>query len=213
MTLRTIDFRHGGESVAILLPGAQMRPEDIVSAGIPAASADRSPAFDLCLVDLGIDSITGEHALDCLQEEVVRPAREAYRQVWLGGISLGGLLALCHAADHPGSVDGLCLLAPYPGSRITQNAIERAGGLAHWRASEAQLADPEFRVWRFLQSPPPDLPVFIGYGEQDRFVDGVKRIADCLPQAARQTLPGGHDWDAWSPLWERFLDFQAVPPR
>ena len=145
----------------------------------------------------------------CIRDraEILEPARQqGYKKIWLGGISLGGLLALCHNADTPGSVDGLCLIAPYPGSRLTSNAIARAGGLAEWQVTPDQLSDPEFRMWRWLQKPPPDFPVFVGYGTEDRFASGMQQIAECFPPATRHALPGDHDWPVWQVLWERFLD-------
>ena len=68
------------------------------------------------------------------------------------------------------------------------------------------MSDPEFRMWRWLQKPPPDFPVFVGYGTEDRFASGMQQIAECFPPAARHALPGEHDWPVWQVLWERFLD-------
>ena len=116
------------------------------------------------------------------------------------------MLALCHNADTPNQVDGLCLLAPYPGSRLTTLAIDRAGGLSNWQATSEQLADPEYRLWRWLQDQPAEPPVFIGYGTEDRFAGGMQRIAECFPASTRHAIPGGHDWPVWEKLWAHFLD-------
>jgi pimeloyl-ACP methyl ester carboxylesterase len=204
--LARIDLKYGGEDLLVLLPGAYMQPEDFVQAGFFSAVSTRQLSLDLCAVALDVATITAGDALPQLQHQVLAPARANYRRVWLGGISLGGLLALCQAADQPATVDGLCLLAPYPGSRLTGNAITRAGGLDRWEASAEQLSDPEFRAWRWLKAPPPALPVFVGYGTEDRFADGMQRIAECFPPAARRAVPGDHDWPAWQQLWEYFLD-------
>lgn len=156
--------------------------------------------------DLHALQACNREALERLDHEVMAPARAAYRQVWLGGISRGGQLALSYLAERSAPPDGLCLLAPYPGSRLTTNAIARAGGLDAWQADDAQLLDPEFRVWQWLRRPGWQGPTFMGYGEQDRFADGMRQLVDRLPQAHFQTCPGGHDWEAWLPLWKRFLD-------
>lgn len=204
--LRTLDLVRGGDTLLVLLPGAYMQPEDFVAAGFFTALQKRGLALDLRIVALDVETITGGAALALLQQQILDPARADYRRVWLGGISLGGLLALCHAADTPGSVDGLCLLAPYPGSRLTTAAIDRAGGLDRWQASAEELADPEFRMWRWLQNPPAGLPIFVGYGREDRFAAGMQRIAERFPPAARAVVPGGHEWPVWQQLWEHFLD-------
>ncbi|MGE5472122.1 MAG: alpha/beta fold hydrolase [Bacteroidota bacterium] len=211
--LRTLRQSTGSSTLMVLLPGAYMTPEDFVAAGFFSAAAQAQPGLDLIAVDLDLQAISAGTALPALQAEILEPARrQGYRKIWLGGISLGGLLALCHHADQPGSVDGLCLIAPYPGSRLTTNAIARAGGLAQWRATPEQLDDPEFRMWQWLQQPPVAFPVFVGYGTEDRFAAGMQQIADCFPPAARLALPGEHDWPVWRLLWQHFLDrgFPAI---
>jgi len=191
----------------ILIAGAYMQTADFVDAGFFAALARRRLPLDLQVVGLDLAAISTGEALPALQAQVLAPAREdGCRDLWLGGISLGGLLALCQCADHPGSVDGLCLLAPYPGSRLTTRAIAAAGGLDRWRPSLAQLADPEFRVWHWLQTPPAALPVFIGYGADDRFAPAMREMAACFPPAASHVVPGGHQWPVWKQLWDHFLD-------
>ena len=74
------------------------------------------------------------------------------------------------------------------------------------RFAPEELADPEFRMWRWLQSPPAGLPVCVGYGSVDRFAAGMQRIAERFPPAARHAIPGGHEWPVWQQLWEHFLD-------
>lgn len=205
-TLRTLGQSSGAPTLVVLLPGAYMTPEDYEQAGFFSAVTERQLAVDILAVDLDLGRISEGSALPALQAEILGPARQRYQQVWLGGISLGGLLALCHNADTAGCVDGLCLLAPYPGSRLTSNAIARAGGLDAWQATAEQLSDPEFRMWRWLQQPPAGLPVFVGYGSEDRFAAGMRQIAERFPAAERHAVPGGHDWPVWQRLWQHFLD-------
>lgn len=210
--LRTVERKTGADTLLVLLPGAYMTAADFATAGFFDAIARRRLALDLVAVDLDLEAISSGTALPALQAQILAPARQqGYSQVWLGGISLGGLLALCHNADTPGDVDGLCLLAPYPGSRLTTNAIARAGGLDVWQASAEELTDPEFRAWQWLQKPPADFPVFVGYGTEDRFAAGMAQIAGCFPQDARCAIPGDHDWPVWQVLWEHFLDSGKLP--
>lgn len=210
--LSTVGETSGAPTLLVLLPGAYMTAADYVQAGFFAAVTRRRLPLDLLTVDLDLASVSSGEGLLALQAEILSPARQrGCRSIWLGGISLGGLLALCHNADKPGSVDGLCLLAPYPGSRLTANAITRAGGLAHWQPSADELADPEFRMWQWLQKPPADFPVFVGYGAEDRFAAGMREIAGRFPPAASHVIPGGHEWPVWQRLWDHFLDCRLLP--
>ncbi len=201
--------------VMVVLPGALMTPQQMVQAGLFEAVQQRRLALDMIALDLHALEGCNRTALETLEVEVLAPARAKYQQVWLTGISRGGLLALSCLAEQAGHVDGMCLLAPYPGSRLTINAIRRAGGLDEWQPTEEQLLDPEFRLWQWLKNPSVDVPLFVGHGTQDRFSDGMQLLAECLlPTATYRTFPGGHDWPAWLALWSQFLDlgfFKARP--
>ena len=204
--LRTVGTAGAGAHVMVMLPGVAMRPEAIFEAGFGGAIERRGLSLDLVGVDIDGVELGAVDRWDRLQREIIDPAQARGARVWLGGISLGGLVAMAHVAARPGVVAGLCLLAPYPGSRPSTNVIERAGGADLWQASEADLQDPELRVWQWLQHPPAELPVFIGHGSEDRFAARIQQVANRFPPASRHIVSGGHDWSAWLPLWERFLD-------
>lgn len=208
--LRTVGRSCGAGTLLVLLPGAYMTADDYAVQFFPAVER-RGLRLDLAAIDLGLDAVSAGDALPAILEQILRPARQTHRQVWLGGISLGGLLALGLTADHPGAVDGLCLIAPYPGSRLTTNAIARSGGLDAWQPTAEELNDPEFRTYRWLKAPPAALPAFVGYGSEDRFATGMQAIAERFPPAARCAVPGSHDWPAWCNLWEHFLDSGLIP--
>lgn len=203
---RTLCLEQGADELLVLLPGAYMKPEGFVAAGFFSAVQRRQLALDIAVVDIDLATISGGQALPAIRAGVIAPARQRYRRITLGGISLGGFLSLALAADHPGEIDGLCLLAPYPGSRLTRNSIARAGGLPHWQATSEQLLDPEYRVWRWLQQGPATLPVYLGYGRDDRFAEGIAEMAASLPAGSSHTVLGGHDWPAWRALWDEYLD-------
>lgn len=208
--LHTVDHLCGADTLLVMLPGAYMTAADYAANFFPAIERRCIP-LDLLAVDLGLDAVSAGDALPAVLGQILLPARERYKRVWLGGISLGGLLALSLNANYPGAIDGLCLIAPYPGSRLTTNAIARAGGLDDWQPTAEQLTDPEFRIYHWLKAPPSELPIFVGYGSEDRFATGMQAIAEHFPPAARHVVAGGHDWPAWCELWEHFLDSGLIP--
>ena len=123
----------------VLLPGALMTPRHMVDAGVLIAVQSRNLALDVTLPNLHALADDNQEALQVLETQLLAPARERYDAVWLGGISRGGHLALSYLASGAGPVSGVCLLAPYPGSRITSNSIERAGGLSLWQPTSCLL--------------------------------------------------------------------------
>ncbi len=197
----------GARRALVLLPGAQMHPADVERAGLPQALADCGALLDLYVPDLHIDPTGRIDAVQRLKDEVVAPLHGRYAELWLGGISLGGQLALLHAQRAPQGLHGLCLLSPYPGSRLTSNAIARAGGLDAWQPTPEQQRDVEFELWQGLRRGCPDLPAFVGFGRADRFASAMDALARRLPQASVVQVPHGHDWAAWLPLWRSFLEW------
>ncbi|MFP5468028.1 MAG: hypothetical protein ACLGG8_11000 [Gammaproteobacteria bacterium] len=196
--------------VLVLLPGAQMRPDDVARAGWPGLLRDAGLDLDLHVPDLHLDPAGQVDALARLSRDHLAPLRARYGRLWLGGISLGGLLALLQAQRDPAAIEGLCLVAPYPGSRLTTNAIRRAGGLDAWTPEGAQHDDVEFQLWLNLRQGRPSLPAFVGYGRDDRFVDTMRPLAARLSGATVHEVTGGHDWDAWRPLWTLCLDWLST---
>jgi len=195
----------GADRALVLLPGAQMRASDMVVAGLPATLAASGGRLDLWVPELPLDLVRLGNTVDALAHEVLPPLRARYRELWLGGISLGGWLALAQAQREAAGLAGLCLLAPYPGSRLTTNAIARAGGIDAWQATPTQAADLEFQLWQGLREGRPALPAFVGIGRDDRFADTMRPLAQRLPNATVEEVAGGHDWAAWLPLWRAFL--------
>jgi pimeloyl-ACP methyl ester carboxylesterase len=188
------------------LPGAYNTPEDFVRAGFGAAVAQRGLAVDLEFIDLELRYLGDDGALLELRNEVVLPLQQAGIQVWLGGISLGGLLALHFAASLCGQLAGLCLLAPYLGNRMLIEEIERAPGLENWRPGDVDN-DAERQVWRYLQNRARDAtPLYLGFGREDRFAPALRLLAASLAPDSVNVIEGGHDWRTWTTLWEHFLD-------
>ena len=199
-------MRCGASSVMVFLPGALMTPAHMVGAGLFEAVRRRGLALDLVAPDLHADIGDDRVALESLENLWLAPARADYEKVWLGGVSRGGQLALACQAARAGAVHGLCLISPYAGSRLCTNAIARAGGVDAWQPSVEQLQDPDFRLWQWLKNPAITIPVFMGYGDEDRFADSMRLLARRLPAAVHCTMPGGHDWSAWLKIWHRFFD-------
>ena len=198
----------------LLLPPAYSRPEDFLREGFSEAVQARGLDLDLVLVELRLKSVSDRSVLTYL-EELIRAAHGAgCKEVWLVGISLGAYIALACADRQPRSLAGLCLFAPYLGSHIVTQEIERAGGVAAWEPGELAGDDEERRIWRFIKRHAHGAPpIHLGLGREDRFGARHRLLAAALPAERVDLVPGGHEWPVWRRLWERFLDarFQRQP--
>ena len=203
---------HSAPHCVIMLPAAFCAAEDFVQEGFVAAARARCLPLDLLFVQPEARHVTDRSVLRQLQEQVVRPARAAGAAVWLGGISLGGYLALGYAERHAAELAGLCLLAPYLGSHLVTGEIERAGGLAAWEPGKLGADDEERRLWRFIKQRDQQPAMHLGLGRDDRFAHRHLVLARALPPADVDSVPGGHDWPTWRKLWDNFLVSRLSPP-
>jgi pimeloyl-ACP methyl ester carboxylesterase len=199
----------------VMLPAAFTEPQDFVRAGFGTAVRARGLDLDVMFVGCDLRHVTDRSVLELLYLELVQPARAQGCAVWLGGISLGGYLALSFAERHGPALAGLCLFAPYLGSHIVTDEVAR-GGLEHWTAGDVAADDEERRVWRFIKTlRAGDLPVYLGLGRDDRFAARHRLLAAALAAPSVHTVAGGHEWPTWRTLWDNFLDaqFAAAAPR
>ena len=190
----------------VWLPGAYHTAQDFVDAGFAQAVSRRRVGLDLQFVDMEFNHLGDRTSLQRLRSEIVLPARAAGVPIWLGGISLGGFFALDYAAVYPGELDGLCLLAPYLGNRRLITEIS-ATGLDDWPPGELAETNDERRVWRYIKSGrDASLPLYLGFGHDDRFAAAHALLAAGLPAGSVNAVAGGHEWSTWSTLWENYLD-------
>lgn len=193
----------------VLLPGLGDRAEDFARHGFPERIRRSGIDADVVAADATLGYYTKGLMPGQLHRDVVAPRARPGQQVWLLGISMGGMGSLMTGRDHP--VAGLVLLAPYLGDRALTDEIARAGGLARWRAGPvAGPLDPDRyqrQVWAWLQEAvAADRPrIVLGFGNSDKSIEQHRVLAAALPADRVRHAPGGHDWDAWSKLLDDVL--------
>ena len=196
----------------IMLPAAYSGPEDFVREGFIEAARARGLDVDLAFAGFGLDELTDGRVLERLRAQLILPARARGSLVWLGGISLGGYVALGCAQRAAAELAGMCLFAPYLGSHLVTGEIVRAHGIESWEPPPPTAEDEEQRIWRFIkQLRCGPLPVHLGFGREDRFAPRHRLMAAALDPTWVDIVPGGHDWPTWKRLWERFLDARLAP--
>lgn len=206
------------DTLLVLLPGRGMTLGELEREGFVDAVRRQRLAVDVVLADAHIGYFKAKTVVDRLREDVIAPARaQGYRQIWLAGISLGGLGALLYTEERPGDVAGVLLLAPYLGEPEATQEVAAAGGLRQWAAPTGPVPDTAFdrRLWRSLQSRlrpgASSAPIYLGYGLQDRLAASHAVLAGALTPSHVVNAPGGHDWDPWHGLWERLLTLAPLP--
>jgi len=210
--MRNIRDPGSGASAAlhvVLLSGGFIVAEDFLREGFVARLRERGIECPVTIAEVRM-AYFADASLAPRLAAILRDVRAGGAQrVWVAGVSLGGLAALCHAARDDG-LAGLALLSPYPGTRPVLREIERAGGLAPWAAA-AEPEDPEREAWLWLaRRAPGHPPVHAWYGSGDRFAAGQRQLAQALPGENVHEIAGGHDWADWRAMWNRFLETDSL---
>lgn len=202
------------DTLLVLLAGAYDGPQLFIDHGLPDDCRAAGLRADLCLVRTDLAAVADGGMVAALQRQILAPARaQGYRRLLLGGISIGALVTLIHQDEHPGSVEALLLIAPYPGNRAITGLIRDAGGPARWQPGPLGHDDGELRAWRALRSiaSAGTPPLWLGHGAQDRFADAHRMMGGLLPAAQVCAVEGGHAWPVWAQLWRRWLHREGAP--
>ena len=179
---------------------------------------ERDLPIDLFMAELSFDHIADRTALTEIHQDLILPAiKNGYKNIWLAGISVGGYVAIAYADRYANMltnsrIQGLLLMAPYPGNRITTSAITSAGGIKTWQAGSLTEDDIEFSNWGWLKryADCAEIEVYLSYGADDRFADGHAMMAQLLPESNVDKIAGDHTWPVWQQSWTDFLDRRFV---
>jgi pimeloyl-ACP methyl ester carboxylesterase len=223
-TLEVTPVAAGGDDrcLVVFLPGRGDSPEDFVSNDFATALRQAGSSCEVVAVDAHLGYYM-EGVIDTrLRDDVIAPAlARGVEEIWLVGISLGGLGSLLYAGDHPDEVAGIVLLAPFLGWDEVVDEVADAGGLRAWTPKDPPSRLDLRRVWLWLKGYDVETrpagasghrpPLYLAYGMGDRFAAKNAMVAEVLPEDHVFKLPGGHTWRTWRRLWSAVLDAGVVP--
>ncbi|MHB8623361.1 MAG: alpha/beta hydrolase [Sulfuricaulis sp.] len=210
MLIDKFDGPQHPDTLLVLLPPAGARAEHFYDWGFVADVRQRAVIADLLLVDITYRHLMAGSVVPLLRQHVLERARTTgYRHIWLTGISLGAFNALYFAAACAEHLAGIYLMAPYPGTHDVLAEIRAAGGPAAWSRTQQSEGGDERIWWRWLcraaETGQWPTSVYLGMGNQDRFLLGQRLIASMLPPGQVSYVPGSHVWPTWRRLWQGWL--------
>jgi len=202
----------------VFLPGRWNRALQYETEQFVQAVYDAGIQADMVAVEAHYGYYARRTVVTRLREDVVAPAQaQGYTQLWLVGVSMGGLGALLYRRDYPDDLTGVVALAPFLGDTEAITEIRAAGGVQQWQTTTMAPDDYQRQLWQWLKAhlahPEAGARLYLGYGQQDRFAVAHQLLATCLPAAQVFTNPGGHNWQTWRSLWQAFLKQAALPSR
>lgn len=230
--LPALEFRRSSiareHCLVVFVPGFLDGPDTFMDQGLPSDVITRGAPCDSVAIDLHYryyweTPSSGMGVANIVFEDILEPAvTRGYEEIWLVGISMGGLGALLTAERHPELVTGVILLAPFVGDESVVREIEAAGGPEAWRPpsgiDHAAWTQDNYtaHLWSWLRGYATDAdsmpPLYIGWGDDDHLATADRLLASMQPADHVMTRPGAHNWATWRPLFQAFLD-RARPGR
>lgn len=205
----------GALGLVVFVPGMGDGPNRYEDKGFVEIVRRTHPRFDVVAADAHFGYYRDFRVLERLHIDVIAPIADRYEKIWIVGISIGGLVATSYAMEYGELVTGVIVLAPYLGGREIAEEVRAAGGLAAWTPPDIE-SEPGFRrrhyyrLWSWLKrrtAPDDRLPrLLIGAGDEDPQRRASELVSPFLPALDYQTAPGGHEWRAWTPLFEALLE-------
>ncbi len=179
--------------------------------GMVEATWQRGIDFDMVAPNSHFAYYSERTLLERLRQDVILPAKkQGYQKIWLIGPSMGGLGSLLYVLEHPEDIDGIYLISPFLGDEELINEIKSQGGLRHWKPGDySPDEDWQRRLWHWIQTEVAarnTAPIYLGYGNDDMYVNAQRLLATALPESHISNRDGGHDYATFKALWLTFLD-------
>jgi len=168
--------------------------------------------FDMVAPNMHFGYYKDRTLVDRLKNDIIMPAKEkGYKDIWLVGVSMGGLGSIFYLKEHSDDIKGIIILGPFLGEEDILDQISEAGGLDLWEPSTYDKDEQwQTDIWAFLKryphgkTGPP--PIFLGLGKNDYYLKGQSILAAYLPPDKSIEIPGKHRFTTFSKLWTLFLD-------
>lgn len=188
------------QQLMVLLPGIGDRASEFEKHGVIEMIRANYPNMDIVAVEAHFKYYESRTIIKRLRQDVIKPALDAgYSEIYLGGISLGGIGSLLYLKNYPNEIDKVFILAPYLGDAQDYNYLIE---------NTAAPQEPrDVNIWPWLTQLPDTTKnkIYLAYGTEDKFAIPNGLLAKQLPPAHTVTQIGKHNWKTWAQLWPHLL--------
>ncbi len=212
--MASLNYAHStttaSKRLLILLKGMGDSAKDIENAGFIDAIRDRAIDIDVIIPNAHFGYYKNKSLPLRLEEDFIQPAIDAgYNEIWLMGMSLGGLGSLLYSSCCFEKISGIILIAPYSGDSQLHEALAAQVALEDTQNLADKLDfDPDFiAVWQWLFDNSKRLQegnIWLAHGDEDR-LSGHELLASLLPKSRYVVIPGRHRLKVFKKLWETIL--------
>lgn len=201
------NYEVSNTTLVLLLPGFGDSPKHFIKHETVEQIMECRPDVNI----IGVDSHFGYYKTDTiierLHDDIIGPAKAAgIKQIWLMGISMGGIGSLIYRQAHPDDLTAIILMAPYVGSwgdlTLYQNQPEQA---------RKSVSPKIISLWDGLMATATDDPaITLASGADDSSSKQHNWLAGLIGSNHVITAPGGHQWEVWKSLWPQALQLSGL---
>lgn len=199
------------KNLFVFMRGLGGNNRSFADAGMVDEVKNRGIPFDIVAPNAHFAYYAKRTLIDRLHEDVILPAtRQGYTNIWLVGVSMGGLGSLLYLKERPEHIDGIFLIAPFLGYDDILDEIIAAGGVQQWQPGVYDPDDQwERMLWHWIKDRvdgEKTIPILHSYGRSDKYVKGQDLFATVISENRVIRSEGGHDVKTIALLWKLFLE-------
>lgn len=188
------------KQLMVLLPGIGDRASAFDKHGVIEMIRAAYPMMDIVAVEAHVKYYSARTIIERLRQDIIKPALDAgYSEIYLGGISMGGIGSLLYLKNYPDDISKIFILAPYLGDPQDYNYLIE---------NTAPPQPPrDVNLWPWLTQLPDATKnkIYLAYGNNDKFAIPNALLAKQLPREHTVTQGGKHNWKTWVQLWPQLL--------
>lgn len=205
------------KTLLVMLPGIRDSDKSFARNDFITILNQNNIDVEVITVNANIAYYKNRGLIDRLEQDVIQVAKqEGYKNIWLLGISLGGLGAMLYTNEQPEDIQGIILLAPYLGDRDIIEEIKSYASLEEWAKFAKQFTrenstEKSNKLVKYLWLPLIERkcythkPIYLLYGDEDKHKFAHDVMASCLSADSVITIEGKHNWKTWKMLWDSLL--------
>lgn len=197
------------KNLFVFMRGLGGNHQSFDDAGMVDDVISRDISFDMIAPNAHFAYYAERTLIQRLHDDVIVPAvSQGYTNIWLVGVSMGGLGSLMYFKEKPEYISGIFLISPFLGYEEIIEEVSDAGVRSWEPGSYDPDDDWERMFWHWIRDSvdgKKTIPIFLGFGEEDKYSKGQRLFSTVIPPKRVLSQSGEHDIPTFTSLWNRFL--------
>lgn len=201
------------ENLIIFLPGLIDTAKTFKDEAFFTIARKAGIKADMVSASIHIGHLIKEKMIERLEKDVFNSAiKSGYHNIWLVGLSIGGLNSLLFYRKHAKDICGVVTISPYVADTELRKELEHAGSIKNWQPKSAEkmkiFNQKLHLLWKWLQAQDSNTnlkQIFLGYGKQDRYLEEIKLLENILDKNNVVSINGYHNWASGQKIWQQQL--------